>query len=93
VVTPGTVHRMVQGGPLRVMVLTIVLMRHAGLPAAGDAGFTSPEAAEGYLHPRALVVEGCLRLRTAMETGDGGQRCACRRAGGPAAAVGDARAP
>ncbi|MEU9736874.1 cupin [Streptomyces sp. NPDC048002] len=36
--TPGTVHRMVQGGDLRVTVL----MQNGGLPEAGDAVFTFP---------------------------------------------------
>ncbi|WP_306324283.1 MULTISPECIES: cupin [unclassified Streptomyces] len=35
---PGTVHRMVQGGELRVTVL----MQNSGLPEAGDAVFTFP---------------------------------------------------
>ena len=35
---PGTVHRMVQGGGLRVTVL----MQNSGLPEAGDAVFTFP---------------------------------------------------
>lgn len=36
--TPGTVHRMIQGGGLRVTVL----MQNSGLPEAGDAVFTFP---------------------------------------------------
>jgi hypothetical protein len=36
--TPGTVHRMVQGGGMRVAVL----MQNSGLPEAGDAVFTFP---------------------------------------------------
>ncbi|MFF9676175.1 cupin [Streptomyces eurythermus] len=36
--TPGTAHRMVRGGGLRVTVL----MRNSGLPEAGDAVFTFP---------------------------------------------------
>ncbi|MFI2373733.1 cupin domain-containing protein [Streptomyces sp. NPDC018964] len=36
--TPGTVHRMVRGGDLRVTVL----MQNSGLPEAGDAVFTFP---------------------------------------------------
>ncbi|MFJ6085030.1 cupin [Streptomyces sp. NPDC092369] len=36
--TPGTVHRMVQGGDLRITVL----MQNSGLPEAGDAIFTFP---------------------------------------------------
>ncbi|GAA3870305.1 cupin [Streptomyces sedi] len=35
---PGTVHRMVQGGDLRITVL----MQNSGLPEAGDAVFTFP---------------------------------------------------
>ncbi|MFJ8544240.1 cupin domain-containing protein [Streptomyces sp. NPDC093586] len=38
--TPGTVHRMVQGGGLRITVL----MQNSGLPEAGDAVFTFPPA-------------------------------------------------
>ncbi|MGW1290062.1 cupin [Streptomyces sp. NPDC002586] len=36
--TPGTAHRMVQGGDLRITVL----MQNSGLPEAGDAVFTFP---------------------------------------------------
>ncbi|RBM12698.1 cupin [Streptomyces sp. PT12] len=36
--TPGTVHRMVQGGGLRITVL----MQNSGLPEVGDAVFTFP---------------------------------------------------
>ncbi|MFJ3442343.1 cupin [Streptomyces sp. NPDC086081] len=36
--TPGTVHRMVQGGDLRITVL----MQNSGLPEAGDAVLTFP---------------------------------------------------
>ncbi|MFF2506407.1 cupin [Streptomyces sp. NPDC058067] len=36
--TPGTVHRMVRGGDLRITVL----MQNSGLPEAGDAVFTFP---------------------------------------------------
>lgn len=36
--SPGTVHRMVQGGGLRITVL----MQNSGLPEAGDAVFTFP---------------------------------------------------
>lgn len=36
--TPGTIHRLVNGGGLRI----VVLMQNAGLPEAGDAVFTFP---------------------------------------------------
>ncbi|QPK50320.1 cupin [Streptomyces gardneri] len=38
--TPGTIHRLVNGGGLRLMVL----MQNSGLPEAGDAVFTFPAA-------------------------------------------------
>ncbi len=38
--TPGTVHRLVNGGGLRLLVV----MSNAGLPEAGDAVFTFPAA-------------------------------------------------
>ncbi|MFJ2949495.1 cupin [Streptomyces sp. NPDC087226] len=83
--TPGTVHRMVQGGSLRVTVL----MENSGLPEAGDAVFTFPPEvladpgryaaaaarvtteAEA-LRRRDLAVEGYLVLREALVRGDAG---------------------
>ncbi|KQX49940.1 MULTISPECIES: cupin domain-containing protein [unclassified Streptomyces] len=38
--TPGTIHRLVNGGGLRL----VVLMQNSGLPEAGDAVFTFPAA-------------------------------------------------
>ncbi|GHH09216.1 cupin [Streptomyces lanatus] len=85
--TPGTVHRMVQGGDLRITVL----MQNSGLPEAGDAVFTFPPevladpekyAAAAVLPPgsepeaarrrRDLAVEGYLPLREALVAGDDG---------------------
>ena len=37
--TPGTIHRLVNGGDLEILVL----MQNAGLPEAGDAVFTFPD--------------------------------------------------
>ncbi|MFD8519872.1 cupin [Streptomyces capillispiralis] len=94
--TPGTVHRMVQGGDLRVTVL----MQNSGLPEAGDAVFTFP--AEVLADPdryagaatlpagagaeaaarrrRDLAVEGYLVLREALVAGDAGPYRAFQRA-------------
>jgi mannose-6-phosphate isomerase-like protein (cupin superfamily) len=80
---PGTVHRMVQGGGLRVTVL----MQNSGLPEAGDAVFTFPPEvladtetyAEAAALPktdgaakrrRDLAVRGYLPLREALLDGD-----------------------
>ncbi|WP_329083529.1 MULTISPECIES: cupin domain-containing protein [unclassified Streptosporangium] len=69
--TPGTVHRLVNGGGLRI----VVLMQNSGLPEAGDAVLTFPPgvladparyAAAARSAPRErrdLAVEGFLRLR------------------------------
>ncbi|MBO3748018.1 cupin domain-containing protein [Streptosporangiaceae bacterium NEAU-GS5] len=38
--SPGTVHRLINGGDLRI----VVLMQNSGLPEAGDAVFTFPPA-------------------------------------------------
>ncbi|GAA0441912.1 hypothetical protein Acor_05920 [Acrocarpospora corrugata] len=69
--TPGTVHRLINGGDLRI----IVLMQNSGLPEAGDAVFTFPphiladpslygQAAAGDVRTRRdLAVEGFLALR------------------------------
>ncbi|KAF4409426.1 cupin domain-containing protein [Streptomyces lycii] len=84
--TPGTVHRMVQRGGLRVTVL----MENSGLPEAGDAVFTfppgvladperyaaaaalpeGPEREAAARRRRDLAVEGYLTLRDALEQGD-----------------------
>lgn len=85
--TPGTVHRLVNGGDLRL----IVLMQNAGLPEAGDAVLTLPEQVladpQAYkpasaLDPddpersarerRDLAVAGFNELRQRMEAGDRG---------------------
>lgn len=84
--TPGTVHRAVNLGGLRV----VVLMSNAGLPEAGDAVMTFPpevladpaayEAAaalsggegraERARQRRDLAVHGFFRLRRAIDNGD-----------------------
>ncbi len=75
--TPGTVHRLVNGGGLRI----VVLMQNSGLPEAGDAVLTFPPdvladparyAAAAGSAPRErrdLAVEGFLRLRAEGRTG------------------------
>ncbi len=82
---PGTVHRMIQRGGLRITVL----MQNSGLPEAGDAVFTFPreiladpdayaEAAAmpaddaAARHRRDLAVEGYLPIRDALAEGDPG---------------------
>ncbi|MEU8378966.1 cupin domain-containing protein [Streptosporangium sp. NPDC048865] len=69
--TPGTVHRLVNGGGLRI----VVLMQNSGLPEAGDAVLTFPPdvladpdryaraARSAPRERRDLAVEGFLRLR------------------------------
>ncbi|HEX7301880.1 cupin domain-containing protein [Lentzea sp.] len=73
--TPGTVHRLVNDGDLRI----VVVMQNSGLPEAGDAVFTFPsevlasparyaEAAAGgdeeaVRRRRDLALEGFLELR------------------------------
>lgn len=83
--TPGTVHRLVNDGDLRILVL----MQNAGLPEAGDAVFTFPAElladADAYagaaaLDPadpegaararRELAVAGFTELRDRLEAGD-----------------------
>lgn len=84
--TPGTIHRAVNLGGLRV----VVLMSNAGLPEAGDAVMTFPAGvladperyaaaaelgagegrAERARRRRDLAVEGFTRLRRATEAGD-----------------------
>ncbi|MEU4832139.1 cupin domain-containing protein [Streptosporangium sp. NPDC023615] len=69
--TPGTVHRLVNGGDLRI----VVLMQNSGLPEAGDAVLTFPSdvladparyalaVGSDPLERRDLAVEGFLTLR------------------------------
>ncbi|WP_348786478.1 cupin domain-containing protein [Leifsonia sp. NPDC080035] len=84
--TPGTIHRAVNLGGLRV----VVLMSNAGLPEAGDAVMTFPpeilasaeeyaaaadlgsgeDRAERARRRRDLAVAGFTRLREATESGD-----------------------
>ncbi len=83
--TPGTVHRLINHGDLRM----IVLMQNAGLPEAGDAVLTFPfevladpaaYARAAALDPadpegsarerRELAVSGFTRLRNRLESGD-----------------------
>ncbi|MGC9438207.1 cupin [Streptomyces sp. WG5] len=60
--TPGTVHRMVQGGDLRITVL----MQNSGLPEAGDAVFTFPP--EVLADPEAYASAAALPPGTGPET-------------------------
>ncbi|MEU6589665.1 cupin [Streptomyces sp. NPDC046881] len=60
--TPGTVHRMVQGGDLRVTVL----MQNSGLPEAGDAVFTFPP--EVLADPERYVAAAALPPGTGPRT-------------------------
>ncbi|MFF6776488.1 cupin domain-containing protein [Streptomyces sp. NPDC012637] len=55
--TPGTIHRLVNGGGLRL----VVLMQNSGLPEAGDAVFTFP--------PRVLADPDAYQAAAAL-TGD-----------------------
>jgi mannose-6-phosphate isomerase-like protein (cupin superfamily) len=80
--TPGTIHRLVNDGDLRI----IVVMQNSGLPEAGDAVFTFPAEvladAENYpAHAQAadeesarrrrdLAVEGFEELRRRVEAGE-----------------------
>ena len=64
--TPGTVHRMVQGGDLRITVL----MQNSGLPEAGDAVFTFPP--EVLADPERYAAAAALPAR--YGPGDGGGR-------------------
>ncbi|MEU9342547.1 cupin [Streptomyces sp. NPDC048278] len=67
--TPGTVHRMVQGGDLRITVL----MQNGGLPEAGDAVFTFPP--EVLADPERYSAAAALPPGTGAET----ERAARRR--------------
>ncbi|MDG9725155.1 MULTISPECIES: cupin [unclassified Streptomyces] len=60
--TPGTAHRMVRGGDLRVTVL----MQNSGLPEAGDAVFTFPP--EVLADPEAYAAAASLPPGTGPET-------------------------
>ncbi|MEU6669173.1 cupin [Streptomyces sp. NPDC046727] len=60
--TPGTVHRMVQGGDLRITVL----MQNSGLPEAGDAVFTFPP--EVLADPERYAAAATLLPGTGPET-------------------------
>lgn len=80
--TPGTIHRLVNDGDLRI----IVVMQNSGLPEAGDAVFTFPAEvladAESYaVHAqsgdeesarrrRDLALEGFLELRRRVEASE-----------------------
>ncbi|MFE0812307.1 cupin [Streptomyces sp. NPDC058794] len=66
--TPGTVHRMVQGGGLRVTVL----MENSGLPEAGDSVFTFPP--EVLADPEAYAAAATLPPGTGTETEDAARR-------------------
>ncbi|MFE6281193.1 cupin [Streptomyces sp. NPDC057877] len=66
--TPGTVHRMVQGGGLRVTVL----MQNSGLPEAGDAVFTFPP--EVLADPGAYAAAATLPPGTGPETESAARR-------------------
>ena len=78
---PGTIHRLINDGDLRITVL----MQNSGLPEAGDAVLTFPpsylEDAVTYAataalpavpQRRELAIEGFERLRDAALTGDFG---------------------
>ncbi|AQS71013.1 cupin [Streptomyces pactum] len=65
--TPGTVHRMVQGGGLRVTVL----MQNSGLPEAGDAVFTFP--------PEVLADPGAYTAAATLPPGTGPETAAAAR--------------
>lgn len=80
--TPGTIHRLVNDGDLRI----IVVMQNSGLPEAGDAVFTFPPSVladpetyaahaqagdeESAQRRRDLALEGFLELRRQVVAGD-----------------------
>ena len=66
--TPGTVHRMVQGGGLRITVL----MQNSGLPEAGDAVFTFP--AEVLADPERYAAAAALPAGTDAEVAEAARR-------------------
>jgi hypothetical protein len=79
--TPGTIHRLVNDGDLRI----IVVMQNSGLPEAGDAVLTFPaevlagdyaahvaaDDEESARRRRDLALEGFLELRRRVEAGEG----------------------
>jgi mannose-6-phosphate isomerase-like protein (cupin superfamily) len=80
--TPGTIHRLVNDGDLRILVV----MQNSGLPEAGDAVFTFPSEVladpenyaahaqagdeESARRRRDLALEGFLELRSRIEAGE-----------------------
>ncbi|WP_313887896.1 cupin domain-containing protein [Lentzea alba] len=80
--TPGTIHRLVNDGGLRM----IVVMQNSGLPEAGDAVFTFPPSVladpstyaahaqagdeESAQRRRDLALDGFLELRRRVSAGD-----------------------
>ncbi|MBA4863210.1 cupin [Streptomyces sp. PSKA54] len=66
--TPGTVHRMVQGGGLRITVL----MQNSGLPEAGDAVFTFPP--EVLADPERYAAAAALPAKTGPEAEEAARR-------------------
>lgn len=66
--TPGTVHRMVQGGGLRITVL----MQNSGLPEAGDAVFTFPP--EVLADPERYAAAAALPAKTGPEAAAAARR-------------------
>ena len=81
--TPGTIHRLVNDGDLRILVV----MQNSGLPEAGDAVFTFPaevladeenypahaqaDEEESARRRRDLAIEGFQELRRRVEAGEG----------------------
>jgi mannose-6-phosphate isomerase-like protein (cupin superfamily) len=83
---PGTIHRLINHGDLRI----VVLMQNSGLPEAGDAVLTfppeiladplayaravtlAPTGVESAYQRRELAVEGFAKLRDAATAGDFG---------------------
>lgn len=67
---PGTIHRLVNDGDLRILTL----MSNSGLPEAGDAVLTFPPEhltdRETYLKAAALTGEGAARTQSAMARRD-----------------------
>ncbi|WP_066364476.1 cupin domain-containing protein [Herbidospora mongoliensis] len=73
--TPGTVHRLVNDGDLKI----VVVMQNSGLPEAGDAVFTFPNAVLNGDYERAagmaprwrrdLALEGFRQLKEAGQPG------------------------
>ncbi len=67
---PGTIHRLVNGGGLKILAL----MSNSGLPEAGDAVLTLPPEhltdRETYLNATTLTGEGAARTLSAMARRD-----------------------